>query len=343
LVAVLLKMKKEITKKNIIEAIQNLAKKKGRNWLTHHEFLLELDISQHQFSNHFARWNDAVVQAGLRPLSKTGRPDKPKGMTKEHLIQSVLHIAEELGRKAISETEFTKKTGISYRPIHRLFGSWEQFVTEAGLSIHPSHNKKIPDEALFKEFYRLRDEIGHFPSYQELRVNAKYSRGTFENRFGTFSQFKINAIQFGIKTGLVEPNIGEREIEQRLRTPKDMAVSCEALNDRPVLGVRIDFRGLLHAPINELGVVYLFGMLGEELGFIVESVQAGFPDCEAKRRLTNNRWQRVRIEFEFKSANFLTHGHDLQKCDLIVCWVHDWRDCPIEVISLKDYVERKKS
>jgi hypothetical protein len=49
------------------------------------------------------------------------------------------------------------------------------------------------------------------------------------------------------------------------------------------------------------------------------------------------------MEFEFKSANFLTHGHDLSKCDLIVCWVHDWRDCPIEVISLKDYVEKKKA
>ena len=332
-----------MAKHDIIEAIKNLAEKKGRNWLTHSEFFIESGISQHQFSNHFARWNDAVVQAGLRPLGKTGRPDRPKGMTKEHLIKSVLQIAEELGRKAISETEFTKKTGISYRPIHRLFGSWEQFVTEAGLSVHPAHNKKIPDEALYNEFYRLRDEIGHFPSYQELAVNAKYSRGTFENRFGTFSQFKINAIQFGIRAGLVEPDVGQYELEQHPRAPRDAAVSYEALSDRPVLGDRIDFRGLLHAPVNELGVVYLFGMLCEELGFVVESVQAGFPDCEAKRRLANNHWQRVHIEFEFKSANFLAHGHDLSKCDLIVCWKHDWRDCPIEVISLKDFVEKKKA
>jgi len=283
------------------------------------------------------------VQAGLRPLDETGRPDRPKGMTREHLIQSVLHIAEEPGRKGISETEFTKKTGISYRPIHRLFGSWEQFVTEAGLSVHPSHNKKIPDEALYKEFYRLRNEIGHFPSYQELAVNAKFSCGTFERRFGTFSQFKINAIQFGIRAGLVEPDVGEHEIEQLPRSPKDTAVSYKALGDRPVLGERINFRGLLHAPVNELGVVHLFGMLCEELGFVVESVQAGFPDCEAKRRLANDQWQRVRIEFEFRSANFLAHGHDLSKCDLIVCWNHDWRNCPIEVISLKDFVEKRRA
>jgi len=142
-------MKKDITRHDIVEAIQNLAEKKGRNWVTRNEFFVESGVSQHQFSNHFARWNDAVAEAGLRPLDKTGRPDRLKGMTKEHLIQSVLQVAEKLGRKAISETEFTKNTGISYRPIHRLFGSWEQFVTEAGLSIHPSHNKKIPDEGVF--------------------------------------------------------------------------------------------------------------------------------------------------------------------------------------------------
>lgn len=336
-------MKAEITKQNIIDAIRNLAEKKGRNWLASNEFFAESGISQHQFFNHFDRWNNAVIQAGLQPLDKAGRPDKPKGITKEYLIQTVLHIANELGRKAISQTEFTKKTGISYRPINRLFNNWENFVTEAGLHIHPSHNKKIPDKALYEEFYRLRDKLGHFPSYSELALHAKYSHGTFENRFGTFSQFKINAIQFGIKTGLVEPNIGQHEIEQHIKVPKDTAVSYDALNDRPVLGVRIDFRGLLHAPVNELGVVYLFGMLSEELGFVVESVQAGFPDCEAKRRLAKNHWQRVHIEFEFKSANFLAHGHDLSKCDLIVCWIHDWRDCPIEVISLKDYIDKKKA
>jgi hypothetical protein len=105
-------MKADITKRDITEAIRNLAEKKGRNWLTNHEFFVEAGISRHQFSNHFSRWNDAVIQAGLRPLDKTGRPDRPKGMTKEHLIQTVLHVADELGRKAISETEFTKKTGI---------------------------------------------------------------------------------------------------------------------------------------------------------------------------------------------------------------------------------------
>ena len=37
-----------------------------------------------------------------------------------------------------------------------------------------------------------------------------------------------------------------------------------------LFGSPINFRGLRHAPINELGVVYIFGMVSYELGFIVE-------------------------------------------------------------------------
>jgi len=53
-----------------------------------------------------------------------------------------------------------------------------------------------------------------------------------------------------------------------------------------------------------------------------------------KRRL----YERVRIEFEFRSANFHEHGHNQDGCDLIVCWVHDWPDCTVEVLELKSAI-----
>jgi hypothetical protein len=43
----------------------------------------------------------------------------------------------------------------------------------------------------------------------------------------------------------------------------------------------------------------------------------------------------VRIEFEYRSRNFAAHRHDPGGCDPIVCWVHDWPDCPIEVLELR--------
>ena len=108
----------------------------------------------------------------------------------------------------------------------------------------------------------------------------------------------------------------------------------------PQYGEALDFPGLRRAPINELGVVFLFGLLSKQLGFDVEAVHSAFPDCSAKRLVNSkrNRWKQVRIEFEYASRNFLLHQHQLDHCDLIVCWIHDWRECPIEVIALKDEI-----
>jgi hypothetical protein len=82
-------------------------------------------------------------------------------------------------------------------------------------------------------------------------------------------------------------------------------------------------------------------MVAQELGYVVESITPGFPDCEAKRRVSksSDTWERVRIEFEFESRTFLTHGHKVADCDVIVCWEDNWVDCTIEVLELKTAIQ----
>jgi hypothetical protein len=60
--------------------------------------------------------------------------------------------------------------------------------------------------------------------------------------------------------------------------------------------------------VNEQGVVLLFGMLAKDLGYVIDAAQHGFPDCEAKRRIGPECWQRVRIEFEFERGTFGNAG-----------------------------------
>ena len=112
------------------------------------------------------------------------------------------------------------------------------------------------------------------------------------------------------------------------------------LDHRPIYGQPMDFRGLRHEPVNEQGVVLLFGMVARELGYTVEAVQSGFPDCEAKRQIAPERWQRVHLEFEFESRNFRDHGHSPAGCDVIVCWRHNWPDCPphLEILELSSLI-----
>ena len=108
---------------------------------------------------------------------------------------------------------------------------------------------------------------------------------------------------------------------------------------KSLVGVPINFRGLVYAPVNEMGVVYLFGLLSPELGMYIEEVRPQFPDCTA-RRLTDRGWEHIRIEFEYTATNFLTHGHDPAKADLLVCWENDWPTCPLPIIELRKLVER---
>ncbi len=110
------------------------------------------------------------------------------------------------------------------------------------------------------------------------------------------------------------------------------------MNDKSIVGDLINFRGLVYSPINENGVIFLFGKVMDDLNMYIEEIKPGFPDCIG-RRFTGKGWEKVNIEFEYKSSNFNAHNHDSNECDIIVCWAHDWVDCPLEVLELKEIIK----
>jgi hypothetical protein len=59
---------------------------------------------------------------------------------------------------------------------------------------------------------------------------------------------------------------------------------------------------------------------------------------EPERRSRRNRCHWSGSEYE--SRNFLVHDHDAKACDLIVCRVHNWPECPdnLEVLELSGVV-----
>lgn len=103
-----------------------------------------------------------------------------------------------------------------------------------------------------------------------------------------------------------------------------------------ILGVR----GIVYEPINEQGVILLFAALCHDLGFMIEGIRSSFPDALLRRRNNKGTWNSCRAEFEFKSASFKSHKHNPGQCDMIICWEHDWADCPLEVLCLKEIVAK---
>lgn len=100
------------------------------------------------------------------------------------------------------------------------------------------------------------------------------------------------------------------------------------------------FRGLQYGPTNELGVVFLFGMVAKELGFMVRCVRSRYPDCIADRCASRQpeRWEKVNIEFEFLTSRF---KHPREGADLIVCWEDDRPGrSPLDVLELKSEIRK---
>ena len=144
-----------------------------------------------------------------------------------------------------------------------------------------------------------------------------------------------------IKRGdeIANAQVGTRSGREDL-FPLRSSASSVVKKDRPVMGEPFDRSPMTNAPVNELGVMVLFGMVAAGLGLQVESVQGKFPDCMAERQVAPGKWQHLRIEFEYESKNFKLHGHDPKGCDMIVCWRHNWKECPaeIEVVELSRLV-----
>lgn len=144
---------------------------------------------------------------------------------------------------------------------------------------------------------------------------------------------KLGKNRFGLRewdSSVIEKEIKseeERKAHQEMRSAKT----------RSIVGDPINVEGLRYGPLNENGVIFLFAKLQNKFGIVVENIQAAFPDARARRK-TERGWEEVWMEFEYRSSHFKQHGHDSKECDIIVCWEHDWPDCPLEVIELKRHV-----
>lgn len=129
---------------------------------------------------------------------------------------------------------------------------------------------------------------------------------------------------------------GSFQTRDQTPAPINSPSIAEPLPSYGVVGERIDLPVLNYAPLNEMGVILLFGYYLRDLGFShLEEIRSVFPDAIGMQRVDDRRYRRVRIEFEFMSKNFRTHGHQTQNCDVIVCWEDNWPECPLEVIELK--------
>ncbi|NJO56478.1 MAG: hypothetical protein HC834_09290 [Rhodospirillales bacterium] len=273
---------------------------------------------------------------------------------RDEILAAIRSAAMSLGRPP-SRAEFKSASGMTEYQVLKHFPSWREAVRAAGLEPH-STNVPIEPEVLLEDWGEFVRRERRIPTRDHYRRDGTYSPGVFEKRFGPWSaipskfrEFADGKSEWADVDALLPIEHARAPIAASspvamsragVASPPSTNYRHNRLDDRPTYGNPIDFRGLRHEPVNEQGVVFLFGMVARELGYYVEAVQTGYPDCEAKRQVDAGKWQRVRIEFEFESRNFRDHGHPPEGCDVVVCWRHNWAECPasLEVVELSSVI-----
>ncbi len=266
-----------------------------------------------------------------------------KDWSKENVLAAIRECAEKLGHPP-SLMELRQHTGVEERHVRKHFLRYQRALAECGM-MREGPGYRVAEEALFKDWAGLARRLGKVPNINEYDMYSRYSHRPLVNRFGNWRQVPMGMVALAEENGWeVEwkdvVDVAKAHLRQAgdpERTSKRYSTQNEdgIFSDRPTYGPPVVAMPLAHGPVNEAGVVFLFGMLAAQLGFVVTRIQPEFPDCEAMWEVKPGVWQRVRIEFEYESQNFVRHLHNAEECDVIVCWLHTWATCPIRVVELR--------
>jgi hypothetical protein len=277
-------------------------------------------------------------------------------VTKEEIIAAIRECAEKVGRTPKFMEFLTMFPKIRRKAIRREFTTYMKALEASGLE-GSGVGYSYPMKTLFRNWAGVVRELQRVPSMSEYELYSRFSYQPITRRFKSWLNVPRAMAQYAINEGLQEEYADVLEIVRvkqvgmmaaRAASQTAQAVQAAPVNGagprpvRPMIasagqvyGMPLITSPLAFGPMNEAGVLFLFGMLAERLGFIVTHVQTAFPDLQALVRVDENSCQMVKIEAEYESRNFREHMHSAKDCDLIVCWIHNWPDCPLEVIELR--------
>ena len=300
------------TKEGIIAAIQEATGRLGRV-PTSREFTPLSGISLWQVTGHFGTYGNAVRAAGLE-LSHQGMKIETAA-----LLEDWGRVVRKVGALP-TRREYNQAGSYSPDCLADRFASWirisaefTRFVASGALAgdwtdvVEKIRKGPIPQQGQSamlrwykgaKAAYEARSQ--ETPSQEGLpSANQPMAAGMIRQPGASLDAQQFEATAAGgrqIPPALLPPPlVGKKCVTETMLAVfvAELAPSafplvtagCFArrpLPDRPMLGPPTRPCGLAYEPVNEMGVMALFCMLSRQLGFVIESVQSAFPDCEAK-------------------------------------------------------------
>jgi Homing endonuclease associated repeat len=265
-------------------------------------------------------------------------------MSKVEILKAIRSCARKLKHNP-TRRELRLTARVSEEALHKHFGGLKGALEKAGLRPSGSGFRQQESTVLL-DWARVARKLGKIPTVTEYESRGGFSDMPFHTRYGNWASVPDAFQRFARKEKIqgkwkdVLGMIGAQADKVKgsmvkVRASHQRTRKQDIFHDRPLYGPLMNLPEMVHEPLNELGVVFAFGLVARQLGFSVLRFQSAFPDCEALREVVKGQLQRLKLEFEYESRNFLRHGHRIDGCDGIVCWKHNWKECPLEVIELK--------
>jgi len=264
-------------------------------------------------------------------------------MSKEEILKAIRSCARKLKHNP-NRRELRLTARVSEEALHKHFGGLKGALEKAGLRPSGSGFRQQESTVLL-DWARVARKLGKIPTVTEYESRGGFSDMPFHTRYGNWTSVPDAFVRFARKEkiqgkwkdvlGMISAQAGDGKGSMvKVRASHQRTRKQDIFHDRPLYGPLMNLPEMVHEPLNELGVVFAFGLVARQLGFSVLRFQSAFPDCEALREVVRGQLQRMKLEFEYESRNFLRHGHRIDGCDGIVCWKHNWKECPLEVIEL---------
>jgi len=180
---------RNVSDKELLDDILRVAKALGKESITIEEYMA--NGSKYHYSTiqrRFGGWTNALREAGLQLSQAQVSIQK---VSENDLIEDLQKVANKLGKKTISSSEYSKHGKHSKQTVFRKFDTWNNALLMSGLQPfdHPlgGATNRISEYACFEEIERIWILLGRQPTTTDIKNGvSRYSLHVFERRFGSW-------------------------------------------------------------------------------------------------------------------------------------------------------------
>jgi len=171
--------RRNITESCLLNDLVEVSKRLGKSCITQREYNSNGVYSSDTIRKRFGSWNIALEKAGLAVNSGWFN------ISDNDYIDDLKQVAQQLGKRAVSLSEYDDFGKYSSAALRRRFGSWFSALAAAGLD--RTHNYGITNEQYFLNLEKVWRTLGRQPVVRDMRKPlSSYSVNAYACRFGTW-------------------------------------------------------------------------------------------------------------------------------------------------------------